>query len=312
MPAFVRAVVTRHSHGSQSNAQRRPSLSPPNGASEASRAQSPRLADFRIEDKTRLMSMVVIRGAVRACDIGIICLVGFAVAAFYVDEPVVIGSTYYIDRHRHDGGRRPSPASTCSASTRTRDFTSFIRQMPRVLLAWTAAFALLLAGVFFFKAGHEFSRVWFAAWYAAGIVVIAGRAPRGRQLRAPLDAAGPPLSPRRDLRRRRHLREADPRARGRRRQRRPHHRHLRRPRRRPRRSRHRRLPAPRRPEAARRRRPHFAPRPRHRRAADHRREARARGDARTRRPAGRGQAAGPRHASCASRPAPTRASATSP
>jgi Undecaprenyl-phosphate glucose phosphotransferase len=131
----------------------------------------PRLADFRIEDKTRLMSMVVIRGAVRACDIGIICLLGFAVAAFYVDEPAVIGSTYYM----------AAIAMTAVVTVAGFDllglysqatFTSFVRQMPRVLLAWTGAFALLLAGVFFLKAGHEFSRVWFAAWYAAGIVVI--------------------------------------------------------------------------------------------------------------------------------------------
>jgi Undecaprenyl-phosphate glucose phosphotransferase len=53
-------------------------------------------------------------------------------------------------------------------------FNSFIRQMPRVLLAWTVAFALLLAGAFFLKAGHEFSRVWFAGWYVTGIVVLIG------------------------------------------------------------------------------------------------------------------------------------------
>ena len=62
----------------------------------------------------------------------------------------------------------------------------------------------------------------------------AGRAPGGRQLCAPLDAAGPPLSPCRHLRRWRHLREADRRARDRRRQRHPHHRRVRRPQRRPR------------------------------------------------------------------------------
>ena len=44
--------------------------------------------------------------------------------------------------------------------------------MPRVLLGLTAAFALLLAGVFFLKVGYDFSRVWFAAWYAAGAVAL--------------------------------------------------------------------------------------------------------------------------------------------
>ena len=133
----------------------------------------PRLADFRVEDKTRLMSMVVIRGAVRACDIAIIFLLGFAVAISYVDEPAIIGSTYYM----------AAIAMTAVATVAGFDmlglysqatFNSFIRQMPRVLLAWTAAFALLLAAVFFFKAADDFSRVWFAAWYAVGIFVLLG------------------------------------------------------------------------------------------------------------------------------------------
>ena len=53
-------------------------------------------------------------------------------------------------------------------------FTSFIKQMPRLLLGWTAAFAFLLAGVFFLKVGYDFSRVWFALWYAAGGAALLG------------------------------------------------------------------------------------------------------------------------------------------
>ena len=133
----------------------------------------PRLADFRVDDKTRLMSMVVIRGAVRASDIAIIFLLGFAVAVSYVDEPAIIGSTYYM----------AAIAMTAVVTVAGFDmlglysqatFNSFIRQMPRVLLAWTASFALLLAAVFFLKAADDFSRVWFAAWYAVGIFVLLG------------------------------------------------------------------------------------------------------------------------------------------
>ncbi len=135
--------------------------------------QVPRLADFRIDDKTRLMSMVVIRGAVRALDIALVCVLGVVVALFYVDEPVIIGNTYYM----------AAIAMTAVVTVAGFDmlglysqasFNSFIRQMPRVLLAWTAAFALLLAAAFFLKAGHEFSRVWFAGWYVTGIVVLLG------------------------------------------------------------------------------------------------------------------------------------------
>ena len=133
----------------------------------------PRLADFRREDKSRLMSMVVIRGTIRACDLAIIVILGLAVAAFYVDEPNVLTNTYYL----------AAVGMTAAVTVAAFDImglyslaslNSFIRQMSRVVLAWTAAFALLLAAAFFFKAGHELSRVWFVAWYASGIVLLLG------------------------------------------------------------------------------------------------------------------------------------------
>ena len=133
----------------------------------------PRLADFRIDDKTSLMSMVVIRGAVRACDIAIICLLGFAVAVSYVDEPAVLGSTYYMAAIAMTAVVTAAGFDMLGLYSRTA-FNSFISHMPRVVVAWTAAFALLLAGVFFLKIGHDFSRVWFAAWYITGVIVLLG------------------------------------------------------------------------------------------------------------------------------------------
>jgi len=133
----------------------------------------PRLADFRIDDKTSLMSMVVIRGAVRACDIAIICLLGFAVAVSYVDEPAVLGSTYYMAAIAMTAVVTAAGFDMLGLYSRTA-FNSFISHMPRVVAAWTAAFALLLAGVFFLKIGHDFSRVWFAAWYITGVIVLLG------------------------------------------------------------------------------------------------------------------------------------------
>ena len=133
----------------------------------------PRLADFRIEDKTRLMSMVVIRGAVRASDIAIICLLGLAVALFYVEEPVIVGNTYYMVAIGMTAVVTVAGFDLLGLYSQAA-FNSFIRQMPRVLVAWTVGFALLLAGVFFLKVGHDFSRVWFAAWYVTGVIVLLG------------------------------------------------------------------------------------------------------------------------------------------
>src|SRR5262245_60355580 len=46
------------------------------------------------------------------------------------------------------------------------------RQLPRLLLGWTATVAMLLAGVFFLKIAPDFSRAWLALWYAAGAVAL--------------------------------------------------------------------------------------------------------------------------------------------
>jgi Undecaprenyl-phosphate glucose phosphotransferase len=134
---------------------------------------TPRLADFRLDDKTSLMSMVVIRGAVRALDIALICILGIAVALSYVDEPMIIGHPYCMAAIGMTAVITVAGFDMLGLYSQA-SFNSFIRQMPRVLLAWTAAFALLLAGAFFLKAGHEFSRVWFAGWYVTGIVVLIG------------------------------------------------------------------------------------------------------------------------------------------
>jgi Undecaprenyl-phosphate glucose phosphotransferase len=133
----------------------------------------PRLADFRLDDKTQLMSMVVIRGAVRACDVLLICALGVAVALFYVSEPMIVGNPYYMAAIGMTAIVTVAGFDMLGLYSQA-SFNSFLRQMPRVLLAWTAAFALLLAGVFFLKIGHDFSRVWLAAWYMTGIAVLLG------------------------------------------------------------------------------------------------------------------------------------------
>ena len=170
---FRRAVLRVTVTGSQSKCSTLAKLQSRRQRSRTIAHKIPRLADFRIEDKTRLMSMVVIRGAVRACDLAIICLLGLAVALFYVDEPVIIGNTCYMAALAMTAVVTVAGFDMLGLYSQTA-FNSFIRQMPRVLLAWTAAFAMLLAGVFFLKVGHDFSRVWFAAWYVTGIVVLLG------------------------------------------------------------------------------------------------------------------------------------------
>ena len=48
------------------------------------------------------------------------------------------------------------------------------RQLPRLMMGWTATVALMLAGVFFLKVAPDFSRAWLALWYVSGAVSLVG------------------------------------------------------------------------------------------------------------------------------------------
>jgi len=131
----------------------------------------PRLADFHINDKSSLVSQVVLRGAVRLLDFGTVVVLGLVIASLYVSEPIVAGRIAFLLAITAVG------LATIATFELLRlyslpAFTSVLRQMPRMLLGWTAAFAVLIAGLFFLKMGHEFSRVWFALWYAAGATAL--------------------------------------------------------------------------------------------------------------------------------------------
>ncbi len=45
-----------------------------------------------------------------------------------------------------------------------------IKQLGRVLIAWTTVFAFLALAAFFLRISVEFSRIWFGSWYLGGIV----------------------------------------------------------------------------------------------------------------------------------------------
>ncbi|KWT69437.1 putative glycosyl transferase [Hyphomicrobium sulfonivorans] len=131
----------------------------------------PRLADFRTDDNTSLVSMVVIRGVVRTLDVFIAAMVGLAVALFYVDDPEIFANPYYMAAIPFTAMVVALGFDMLGLYSRI-SFSSFLRQMPRVILIWTIAFALMLAAAFFLKAGHELSRVWLATWYASGLVLL--------------------------------------------------------------------------------------------------------------------------------------------
>ena len=143
------------------------------GKSSAITVELPVLADFRSGEQASLISTAVLRGSVRAFDLVLTVIIGIAVAFAYVAEADMHWSSFY-----------PAAILTTGAVTliafelfglyKLPAFSSILRQLPRIVLAWTTAFAVLVAALFFLKLGPELSRVWLALWFAAGGLALVG------------------------------------------------------------------------------------------------------------------------------------------
>lgn len=164
--------MSRISHATASEAQFKASnvVSMSDGAKAISH-----LIDSNIADKTKLVSRKVVRGSVRMADFLIASLLGFAIALLYLPAGYVFNTAFY------------SLAILATAALTVTIFeilglykvaklTQILGQMSRLVLGWTGAFCVLVATVFFLKAGEDLSRVWLAAWYLlGGFALIAGR-----------------------------------------------------------------------------------------------------------------------------------------
>ncbi len=130
------------------------------------------LANLRRGDRSSLISHVVLRGLVRFADFTLAASIGLAIAVLLVDMPSPAATALYV--------------GTIGATSllavlvfdllglyASRALHSVPHQLPRVLLGWVAAFALLASVIFFFKAGAQFSRAWLALWFVTGLLAIA-------------------------------------------------------------------------------------------------------------------------------------------
>jgi Undecaprenyl-phosphate glucose phosphotransferase len=131
----------------------------------------PRLADFGIASKAMRISPVLFTGFVRITEVALLSALGFLIAALYVPTVDLEASWQYMI----------APVATSLVAAGVSQvlglytipaFSTFLRHLPRVALAWLIALAVLVASVFFLKTGSEFSRVWLALWFAAGLVVL--------------------------------------------------------------------------------------------------------------------------------------------
>ncbi|HRY06042.1 MAG TPA: undecaprenyl-phosphate glucose phosphotransferase [Hyphomicrobiaceae bacterium] len=143
----------------------------------------PPLADFQPGNRASLISPAVLAAATRGFEFLLTAIIGFAIALIYVDEPALLTRTAY-----------PAVIVSLSITTlitfellglyTTSALSSIMRQMPRVAMGWTAAFAALLVAIFFMKLGQDFSRGWLAVWFVSGgMALLASRLVLSRLIR---------------------------------------------------------------------------------------------------------------------------------
>ncbi len=136
----------------------------------------PRLADSWRMDEGSLVSQRVLEAAVRLADAAIIGIVGLALALLYVSEPIVTRDADYVLLLATGGVLTVGVFQNLGLYEASR-FSSFLAQLPRVLLGWGATLSLIAAGLIFLKSAHEYSRVWLALWLAlGGLSLVAWRA----------------------------------------------------------------------------------------------------------------------------------------
>lgn len=132
---------------------------------------SAKLSDQAIGDKSSIMSPTVLIGCVRLLECALVAAVGFIIAVAYIDEAGVATNPRYL----------AALALTALATNvifdllglyNLRALSSFIVNMPRVVLGWTSAFATLVVAIFLLKMGADVSRVWLTAWYATGMAAL--------------------------------------------------------------------------------------------------------------------------------------------
>ncbi len=134
-------------------------------------SDAPRLADLGRNEKASLISPAVVQGLTRLTDLVLAAAIGVLVAALYIDEPQHAFGPAYLAAALFTSGAAVLVFDLIGVY-RELSFDRILKQLPRIVVGWSMAFALLESAVFFLKAGPEMSRGWLALWFAIGLVAL--------------------------------------------------------------------------------------------------------------------------------------------
>lgn len=114
-------------------------------------------------------SMII--GLLRLLEFCALLAVGYAIHLAYVSAPGMNMTVFYLSV-LFGGSAVGVFLLQLADAYQVPALRSPWRMTPRILAAWAAAFGAMALVVFFFKSGEEYSRVWFASWFAAGAVYL--------------------------------------------------------------------------------------------------------------------------------------------
>jgi Undecaprenyl-phosphate glucose phosphotransferase len=116
----------------------------------------------------RSFSGPVIAGVAQAIEGVLLAVLGYGIYAYYVELgqptfyiPVILGSCLLAN-----------VLFNVARTHRIAAYRTIFNQISRVLFGWGIVMTVLTVGIFFFKAGDLFSRVWLISWFVSGALLL--------------------------------------------------------------------------------------------------------------------------------------------
>ncbi|MDF2798405.1 MAG: undecaprenyl-phosphate glucose phosphotransferase [Devosia sp.] len=138
------------------------------GEAPGARTLSPQAEAIIAQPVEGVMSGPVVVGVAQIIEALLLATLGYAIYHWYVqlDEPgfyvpVIIGACLLAN-----------VLFNAARTHRIAAYRTIFTQISRVLAAWTLVMVVLTVGMFFFKAGDMFSRVWLVGWYGTGALTL--------------------------------------------------------------------------------------------------------------------------------------------
>jgi Undecaprenyl-phosphate glucose phosphotransferase len=116
------------------------------------------------------MSPVMVSGVMRLMEFALLFVSGLVVSVLYVQAPMAWSPAYLI------AAFVGATLAVILYELRDAYQISFLRRpgtnLGRLALIWAGTLAIMALAAFFLKVSDEYSRVWFAGWFASGLVLL--------------------------------------------------------------------------------------------------------------------------------------------